>query len=241
MPQRVNEYGQPIGEALPDWRGAARPSRTPMAGRFCRIEPLDSDRHMEELFDAYAADITGELWTYMSVGPFASLDDFQAWMTTACQSADPLFHALIDKVSGKAAGMAAYTRIVPEAGVIEVGSITYSPMMQRTPLATEAMFLMMQRAFNDLGYRRYEWKCDALNEPSRRAAERLGFSYDGLFPQALVYKGRNRDTAWYSLLDRDWPAVEQAFISWFDPANFDEAGQQKQSLSTFISRERIQR
>jgi RimJ/RimL family protein N-acetyltransferase len=231
MPQRVNEYGQPIGEALPDWRGAARPSRTPMAGRFCRIEPLDSDRHMEELFDAYAADITGELWTYMSVGPFASLDDFQAWMTTACQSADPLFHALIDKVSGKAAGMAAYTRIVPEAGVIEVGSITYSPMMQRTPLATEAMFLMMQRAFNDLGYRRYEWKCDALNQPSCDAAARLGFLFEGIFRQATIYKRRNRDTAWFAMLDREWPVARAAFETWLDADNFDADGTQKQSLA----------
>ena len=234
MKQRINEWGQPVGAELSDWRGAARPGREPMLGRFCRIETLDVAQHLSDLFEAYAADESGALWTYMPKGPFTTLDAFEEWMELACRGDDPLFYALIERATGKAVGIAAYLRITPEHGVIEVGNLTYSPRMQRTPMATEAMYLMMQRVFNELGYRRYEWKCDSLNEPSRRAAERLGFSYDGLFRQALVYKGRNRDTAWYSILDRDWSAIEQAFKNWFDPANFDSEGQQKQTLATFI-------
>ena len=233
--QRINELGQPVGAEVADWTGAAYPSRDSMLGRFCRIETLDVACHLSDLFEAYAADESGALWTYMSMGPFATIEPLEEWMELACRGDDKLFYALIEPATGKAVGMAAYLRIVPANGVIEVGNLTYSPRMQRTPMATEAMYLMMQRVFNELGYRRYEWKCDALNEPSRRAAERLGFRYEGLFRQALVYKGRNRDTAWYSILDKDWPTIEQAFENWFDLANFDAEGQQKQTLATFIS------
>ena len=159
-------------------------------------------------------------------------------MRPACRSEDPLFYALTERASGKAVGVASFLRITPEHGVIEVGNIVFAPCMQRTSLATEAMFLMMRRVFNELGYRRYEWKCDALNAPSRRAAERFGFSYDGLFRQASVYKGRNRDTAWYSILDRDWPAIERGYAAWLDPENFDENGAQKEKLSRLIFREK---
>ncbi len=238
MVQRLNDFGQPIGSALPDWSGKAPPPRTAMAGRFCSVEPLDPIRHGHDLFAAYSLDPEGKLWTYMSVGPFKAEADFQAWLKTAAESSDPLFHAIVDAASGKAVGIASYLRIVPGFGVIEVGNICFSPLLQRKPAATEAMYLMMARAFDELGYRRYEWKCDSLNAPSRQAARRFGFSYDGLFEQALVYKGRNRDTAWYSLLDRDWPATKRAFQAWLDPANFDIKGQQRRSLSDLMGLER---
>lgn len=234
MPQRTNELGQPIGEELPGWRGAPRPPRTPIEGRYCRIEPLDVKRHLDDLYEAYSDDADGKLWTYMFSGPFATKDDLRAWMGPASQTDDPLFHTLIELPSGKAVGIAAFMRIKPEHGVIEVGSITYSHRLQRTPAATEAMFLMMRRAFNELGYRRYEWKCDAFNSASCRAAERLGFSYDGLFEQSIIYKGRSRDTAWFSILDRDWPPIEEAYMKWLDAENFDQNLRQKQRLQEWM-------
>ncbi len=239
MTQRKNAFGQPIGEPLPGWTGAKWPPRKPMAGSFCRIEALDVERHLEDLFEAYSEDVDGRLWTYMFAGPFESIEDLRTWMEPACKTDDPLFHALIETETGRAVGMAAYMRIKPNGGVIEVGSITYSPRLQRTPAATEAMFLLMKRAFDELGYRRYEWKCDALNAPSHRAAERLGFAYDGLFKQAIVYKGRSRDTAWYSIVDRDWPPIKKAYMKWLDAENFDGEGRQKRRLQEFILAERV--
>jgi RimJ/RimL family protein N-acetyltransferase len=239
MASRENQFGQPIGDEVPEWRAADKPPREPMSGRFCRLEPLDRDVHVEDLYEAFSEDGEGRLWTYMSSGPFESIDQFTAWMDAACATEDPLFHGIIDLATGKAVGVCAYLRIQQDVGVIEVGSITYSPRLQRTPMATEAMFLMMARVFDELGYRRYEWKCDSLNAASRDAAVRLGFSYDGLFEQAIVYKGRNRDTAWYSILDRDWPALKRAYADWLDPHNFDERGKQKRKLQDFIAGTRI--
>ncbi len=238
MTERRNELGQPIGVAVPGWIGRQAPPRTPMQGRRCRVVALDLEAHAEALFEAYRLDTDGRLWTYMPAGPFATLEDFRAWMAPACESRDPLFHAIVDKASGRALGMAAYLRIVPAFGVIEVGHIAYSPLLQRSALASEAMYLMMARVFDELGYRRYEWKCDSLNAPSRRAAERLGFSHDGLFEQALIYKGRNRDTAWYSILDRDWPQTRLAHEAWLDPDNFQADGSQRRRLSDLIAERR---
>jgi RimJ/RimL family protein N-acetyltransferase len=238
MTRRENEFGQAIGDALRDWGGAALPPRTPIDGEYCVVEPLDADRHCDDLFTAYSEDRDGRLWTYMPAGPFPSGSDFHAWMGPACRSSDPLFHALVDKASGKAVGMAAYMRIQPEVGVIEVGNIAFSPLMQKTPIATEAMFLMMRRVFDEMGYRRYEWKCDSLNDASRRAADRLGFAFEGIFRQAVVYKGRNRDTAWYSIIDSEWPALKAAFVGWLDAGNFDADGRQKKSLRDVISARR---
>ena len=234
MSQRINEFGQPIGEDVPAWTGVKSPSRAPMEGKYCRIEALNTHRHATQLFEAYAEDVKGGLWTYMPHGPFDSEQDLRAWMEPACESQDPLFYALIEQSSGVAAGVASYLRITPQHGVIEVGNIAFAPRIQKSAIATEAMFLMMQRVFNELGYRRYEWKCDALNAPSRRAAQRLGFSYDGLFKQAIVYKGRNRDTAWFSILDSDWPAIERGFTAWLAPENFDAEGIQRRSLLNLI-------
>ena len=232
---RLNSLGQPIGAPLPDWQGAARPPREPIEGRYLRMEPLDPEAHLEDLFEAFAEDGEGRLWTYMTAGPFASSVDMGRWLDEAAATDDPLFHTLIDRASGRAVGLAAYLRIDPANGVIEIGSISFAPAMQGTRLGTEAMYLFMRRAFDELGYRRYEWKCDALNAASRRAAERLGFGYDGLFRQAVVYKGRNRDTAWYSILDSDWPRLKAAYETWLDEANFDERGRQRQDLRDLIA------
>ena len=191
--------------------------------------------HVDELYEAFSEDVDGILWTYMFVGPFESREKFRTWIEAACETDDPLFHAIIDASTNKAVGIASYLRIQPDVGVIEVGNITYSTRLQRTPMATEAMFLMMARAFDELGYRRYEWKCDALNAASCKAAKRLGFKFDGIFEQAIVYKGRNRDTAWYSILDRNWSDLKNAYKSWLDQSNFNERGAQKQKLQHFIS------
>ena len=201
-----------------------------MEGRWCRVEPLDVARHGAELFAAYAEDREGRVWTYMGYGPFETRAEFQDWMTASCLGDDPLFHAIVERASGRALGMASYLRVVPETGVIEVGHINYAPALQKTPAATEAMYLMMRRAF-DFGYRRFEWKCDARNAGSRAAAQRLGLSFEGVFRQAAVYKGRNRDTAWYAAIDSEWPALRDAFEGWLDPANFDDDGGQRSALS----------
>jgi RimJ/RimL family protein N-acetyltransferase len=225
-----NHLGQPIGFPLPDWTPPPAPPREPMAGRYCRLEPLAPDRHAVELFRALAADADGRSWTYLAYGPFPTLDSYTAWMKATCLGDDPLFFAVIDLETGLPVGVASYLRINPAAGSIEVGHIHYSPGLKRSRHSTDAMRLMMARAFA-LGYRRYEWKCDALNAASRAAAERLGLSFEGVFRQATVYKGRNRDTAWYAATDADWPALRAAFERWLDPANFDADGQQRTRLS----------
>ena len=217
-----------------DWSPAAPPPLEPIEGRFCRIEPLDADRHAAELHAANLLDELGAMWTYMPYGPFASLDEYQAWCRQMAASDDPLFHAIIDVASNRAVGVASYLRIEPMSGAIEVGHIAYSPLLQRTAAATEAMYLMMRRAFADLGYRRYEWKCDALNQPSRRAADRLGFTFEGTFRQAIIYKGRNRDTAWYSITDAEWPDLKARYEAWLAPSNFDEKGVQRQALGELL-------
>ena len=231
--QRYNDSGQPIGPQVENWQHRPRPLRTTMKGRFCRLEPMMPELHAEQLFEAFAKDSDGANWTYLFTGPFTSLTGFKQYLLENCCADDPLFYTIIDEVSDKAVGMASLMRIDPVMGVIEVGHINFSPLMQRTPVATEAMFLMMQRVFDELGYRRYEWKCDNNNAPSKKAAKRLGFSFEGIFRQAVIYKGRSRDTAWFSIIDREWPALKQAFESWLVPDNFDATGQQKQSLQDF--------
>jgi RimJ/RimL family protein N-acetyltransferase len=191
------------------------------------------------LWDAYSLDTEQRGWTYLGHGPYETFEPFAAWVRHASSTPDPLFLALTVESRG-AVGLAAYLRITPEAGTIEVGHIHLSPLLQRTAAATEAMFLMMQQAFA-LGYRRYEWKCDSLNAPSRAAAERLGFTFEGIFRQALVYKGRNRDTAWYSIIDREWPSLREAFEQWLAPTNFDAGGRQRVRLSDLVSSARMAR
>lgn len=228
--QRKNEFGQPIGVPLPNWSPRPLPPRIPIEGRFCRVEPLEPERHARDLFAANSDGGAGLNWTYLPYGPFPSFDLYREYLVTAAGRDDPLVHAIVDGRSGHAVGVASLMRIDPAAGVIEVGGINYGPRLQRQPAATEAMYLLMRRVFDELGYRRYEWKCDSLNAPSRAAAQRLGFRYEGLFRQATVYKGRNRDTAWYSILDSEWPALRAAFERWLDPANFDRDGRQHASL-----------
>jgi RimJ/RimL family protein N-acetyltransferase len=169
------------------------------------------------------------MWTYLPYGPFETRESFGGWLTEVASGADPMFFVIVDRRANRAVGLASYLRIAAASGSIEVGHLCYSPSLQRTPAATEAMFLMMKSAF-ELGYRRYEWKCDALNARSRAAAQRLGFSFEGLFRQATVYKGRSRDTAWYSVIDREWPALQKAFLQWLDPSNFDPSGAQRWRL-----------
>lgn len=231
MSRHVNSLGQPVGFPLPAWQPRQPPPRAPMIGRYCRIEPADPARHAAELFAANGEDKDARNWTYLPYGPFERLADYCARLEEACRSDDPLVHAIIDGASGRAVGVASYMRIEPAVGVIEVGGINYSPLLQRKPGATEAMYLMMRRVFDELGYRRYEWKCDSLNAPSRAAAERLGFRFEGIFRQATVYKQRNRDTCWFSILDREWPALKRAFERWLAPENFDGAGKQRRRLS----------
>ena len=230
MGEGQDNFGQPIGAALPDWTARPLPPRSPMVGRLCRIEPINPARHAAELHDAYQQDREGRNWTYLGYGPFDSLEAWSAWMERTCRGSDPLFHAIIDEATGSAVGMASYLRLDPGAGVIEVGHIHYSPRLQHRTAGTEAMYLMMRRVFEELGYRRYEWKCDALNAPSRHAARRLGFTFEGVFRQATIYKGRNRDTAWYSVIDGEWPALRGAFLRWLAPSNFDEQGRQRARL-----------
>jgi len=232
MPE--NTWGQPIGEALSNWTARPRPPRTAMVGRYCRVEPLDPDRHAEDLFAANGLEPEGRDWTYMPYGPFASLEAYRDWIETDCLGDDPLFHAIVDTATGKAAGVASYLRIEPAVGCIEVGHIKLAPSLQRSRAATEAMYLMMARVFDDLGYRRYEWKCDALNRPSRKAAERLWFAFEGVFRQATIYKGRNRDTAWYSVIDADWPGIKGAFEKWLAPDNFEAESIQRRRLTDLL-------
>lgn len=230
MTERTNPLGQPIGAPLPDWRGAARPPRTPISGRFCRVEPVDVDAHTPALFEGFRLDAEGRNWTYLGYGPFETERALREWMQAACLGDDPLFHTIVDLATGEAVGLASYLRIDPANGAIEVGNIHYSPRLQQKPAATEAMFLLMRRVFDELGYRRYEWKCDSRNGPSRAAAGRLGFRYEGLFRQAVVYKGRNRDTTWFSILDSEWPALKAGFEAWLDTENFDGDGRQRRRL-----------
>jgi RimJ/RimL family protein N-acetyltransferase len=235
MPPRFNALRQPIGEALPDWSPRQRPARTPLQGRYCRLEPLSSRQHADPLYQAFSQAADEGDWTYMSMGPFADADAYRRFAESAEASDDPLHHVVIDAESGLAVGTLALMRIDPAHGVAEVGFVSYSPLLQRTRAATEAQFLLMQRMFDELGYRRYEWKCDSLNAPSRAAAARLGFQFEGIFRQAVVYKGRSRDTAWFSIIDSEWPALRTAFERWLDPANFDAQGRQRQPLSALRS------
>jgi RimJ/RimL family protein N-acetyltransferase len=220
-----------LGRKLPGWQPPPHPDFAPMEGRLVRLEPLAAS-HVGELHAANRAD--DAIWDWMSCGPFASEADYAAWVAAVAGRPDPMFFAVIDRASGRAQGVASWLRIDPANGVIEVGNIAFAPVLQRTPAATEAMFLMMARVFA-LGYRRYEWKCNALNLPSRRAAQRFGFSYEGIFRQAVVVKGRNRDTAWFAMIDSEWPRLRAAFETWLAPENFDAEGRQKRRLSALTA------
>lgn len=217
-----------LREPVPGWTPPRRPDWAAREGRWVRLERLDPERHAAALFAANRAD--DRIWDYLPYGPFAAEAAYRDWAAGMAGRDDPCFYALIDRGTGLAGGVASYLRIDPAAGSIEVGHINLAPVLQGSRAATEAMYLMMGWAFA-AGYRRYEWKCDALNRPSRRAAERLGLSFEGVFRQATVVKGRNRDTAWFAAIDKDWPALKACFDRWLRPENFDAEGRQRESLS----------
>lgn len=220
---------QPLGDFIPDW---APPERPPcdlvLEGQYARLEPMKAAEHAALLYRAYVGH--DQVWTYLPVGPFSSAAQYHRWVREAEQSTDPLFFAVYNKHSGCFEGSLSFLRIQPQVGSIEVGFINFSPALQRSRAATEALFLTMQWAF-EAGYRRFEWKCDALNIPSRRAAQRLGLSYEGVFRQAAVVKGRNRDTAWFAAIDSEWSALREAFLVWLSASNFDDTGRQRERLS----------
>jgi RimJ/RimL family protein N-acetyltransferase len=233
MEETINHLGQPIGFVVPNWSPRKQPPPTAMEGRLCRVVSLDIEQHSRDIYQANSEDKEGRMWTYLMYGPFLDFEDYLAQMNKWLGE-DWRVHAILDTKTGRAVGLASYMRVEPEEGSIEVGAIMYSPQLQHTTAGTEAMYLMMKRAFDELGYRRYEWRCNALNEASKNAARRLGFQFEGIFRQTGVLKGRNRDTAWFSILDREWPAIKMAIESWLALENFDSKGNQIKTLRQFM-------
>lgn len=231
MSQR-NQFGQLIGDALPDWQPRPRPQRVVLEGRFCRLEPL-SLRHADALFAAYHQAADTRSWTWLLREPENTVEEYRQWIASVEALQDPLHFAVVDKHSGQPVGSLALMRIDPNNGVMEVGHVHFSPLLSGTPASTEAQWLLMRYAFETLGYRRYEWKCNSLNEPSRNAALRLGFQYEGRFRQALVIKGQNRDTDWFSIIDAEWPGLDRAFQAWLAADNFSADGKQRRPLAAF--------
>jgi RimJ/RimL family protein N-acetyltransferase len=220
----------PLGAEV-ELLSAEQPQRVRLEGRYIRLEPLDAQTHGDSLWQAAGGVQHEELWTYLSDGPYFDRASFEAALNAKAASVDPLYFAIVDARTNLAGGYASYLRIEPKHRCIEVGSILYGPELRQTVGATEAMFLMARHAFEDLRYRRYEWKCNALHAGSRRAAQRLGFTFEGIFRQHMIVKGRNRDTAWFAMLDCEWPARKAAFERWLDPSNFDARGRQKKKLA----------
>ena len=230
---RINQLSQPIGDALPDFQPGDLPNLERIEGQYAVIERLSKDKHGEDLYEVYGPDSPADMWTYLFQTPAQSQAEWSQKLDQMLAAQDRFHYAIVDKESGKALGTFALMRIDRNNRVIEVGAVTYSLKLKRTRLATEAQYLLARYVFEGLEYRRYEWKCDSLNQPSRRAAERLGFIYEGRFRQAVVYKGRNRDTDWLSMIDKDWPAVKNRLEKWLSQDNFDEKGRQIKALSDF--------
>ncbi len=222
---------------LKNWKGCPRPQRTVLEGRYVRLEPLDPARHGDDLFLAATEGDAQARFRYLFETVPESREEFQAWLEKAAASEDPLFFVVIDKATGMAVGRQTLMRIDPVHGVIETGNIHWGPRMQQSPRSTEALFLHARHVFDDLGYRRFEWKCHNENEPSKLAAARFGFTYEGLFRQHMVTKGSNRDTAWFSIIDKEWPHLRAAYEAWLDPSNFDTSGVQKRKLAELTARE----
>ena len=225
-----------MAEDLSTWTARERPQRQPLNGLYVRLEPLDPGRHGAELFAASSVSDADQRFKWLPEYPPVSEADFQTWVQEKAASEDPLFFAVIDKTTGKVAGRQTLMRIDAANGVIEIGNIYWGPLISRTRAATEALYLFMKHVFDDLGYRRFEWKCNNDNGPSKRAALRFGFQEEGVFRQHLVVKGKNRDTAWYSVLDKEWPALKSGYETWLSPENFDADGAQKRRLSDCIDR-----
>ena len=224
-----NREERPLGPLVEGWSERARPARATIAGTWGRLEPLSAAKHGADLWAAVVGH--DSVWTWMSYGPFRDEAAFMAWLAGREELTDPLAYAVVDAASGKALGVMTLMEIRPAHGVIEIGHIFFAPVLQKTRAATEAIYLAMRHAFDELGYRRFEWKCDALNAPSRTAAIRFGFTFEGIFRRHMVVKGRNRDTAWYSIVDAEWPVVKAGFETWLKPGNFDADGRQKAPLA----------
>ena len=222
--------GKPVGFSVKNWVAPAAPAGVVLDGQYARLERLDAEAHVGDLFRSNSEDTTDGIWDYMPYGPFHAQATYHKWVREMSELDDPHFYAIKNKDVGRFCGVASYLRIDSNAGAIEVGHINMAPALQRTRAATEAMYLMMKWAF-EAGYRRYEWKCDALNAGSRNAAQRLGLSFEGVFRQATMYKGRNRDTAWFAAIDAEWSALDQAFSVWLSPRNFAPDQTQKERLS----------
>ena len=219
-----------MSENLQNWQPRPRPERVVLEGHYVRLEPLSAAAHWEGLFTASAVPDADAKFAWLYEYPPTSREDFLAWVERVERSTDPLFFAVIDKASGQVAGRQSLMRIDPANGVIEIGNIYWGPLISRRPAATEAQFLFMKHVFDELGYRRYEWKCNNRNEPSKRAAIRFGFQPEGIFRQHLIVKGENRDTAWFSIIDKEWQALRAAYETWLDPSNFEASGTQKRRL-----------
>lgn len=226
----LNQYKQEIGELLPHWTPRQLPQKNNLKGKYCLLEPYSADRHAHDLYKAYSHAEDDRDWTWLPIGPFKDFDDYFQQAKSFEKSHDPIHYAIIDSATKQAIGSIALMRIDPINGTVEMGFVLYSPLLKKTRIATEAQFLLMQYVFDELGYRRYEWKCDSLNTPSRKAALRLGFTYEGTFRKAVVYKGRSRDTDWFSLIDTEWPNIKTQLQTWLSSKNFDETGQQILSI-----------
>ncbi|MBL8790739.1 MAG: GNAT family N-acetyltransferase [Rhizobiales bacterium] len=226
-----SKAARPVGPVVDPLPPGAKPDLRPLHGRWVRLDAVSVARHAQSLFNSFhGKDPDGEVWTWLAYGPFDDLDSFAHWLEDKEKSRDPWFYAIIDRKTGEAVGMASYLRADPGNGAIEIGHIWFSPALQRTREATEAIYLLIRHAFDDLGVRRLEWKCDALNQPSRNAAKRFGFVFEGIFRQHFIVKGRNRDTAWFSIIDKEWPRIRKGFETWLAEDNFDADGKQKAKL-----------
>lgn len=226
----VNEYGQMIGESVVGHTSGKLPAIDFLEGRYARIEALSVEKHAEDLLAVYGLDTPREMWTYLFQEPVADMEELVTLLNQILARKDRFFYAILDRETGKALGTFSLMRIDQNNRVVEVGTVIFSPELRGTRIGTEAQYLLARYVFDELNYRRYEWKCDALNLPSRRAAERLGFVYEGTFRQAVVYKGRTRDTDWLSMIDKDWPQVKARLETWLRPENFDQNGQQYKRL-----------
>ena len=226
-----NRGTRPVGPVVDPLPPGSQPDMRPLHGRWMMLEPVSAAKHARGLYDSFAAgDPEGTLWTYMGYGPWESFEQFEAWLKEREAARDPWFYIFNRREGHLPLGMGAFMRSDAANGVIEIGHIWMAPALQKTREATEAIFLMIRHCFDDLGVRRLEWKCDALNAPSRRAAERFGFTFEGIFRQHFIVKGRNRDTAWYAMLDKDWHPIREGFETWLNPSNFDAEGRQKAKL-----------
>lgn len=230
---RTNEYRQTIGDALPNWKICSKPQKVTLIGRTCRLEPLDAAKHTDDLYAAYSQSVDGRDWTYLVLEPFKNHQECYNYIEKMAKNTEMLTFAIVELASKRAVGMMSLMRIDHLNGSAEVGRVIFSPLLKQSILSTEAQYLLMAYVFDGLGYRRYEWKCDSFNAPSRKAAERMGFTFEGIFRNAIVLKGRNRDTAWYSIIDSEWPKLKEAFRKWLAPENFDPKGRQIRKLTEF--------